>query len=77
MSVLSNAQVATLQRALANANHVLAKIEWLERMAEVNTSLRQRVSELRASREYQVSLATTGLEVDRQLGSAHANGKPA
>lgn len=75
--ILSNSQIATLQRALANSNHVLPKVEWLAAMAEINTALQQRVRELRAQREYQVSLATTGLEVDRQLSAKYANGKPA
>lgn len=68
MPVLTNAQVATLQRVLATANNVLPRIEMLEGVARVNTSLTQRVAELRAQREYLVQLATATLEIERQLG---------
>lgn len=67
MSVLTNAQVAALQRVLATCNQVLPRIEMLEALAAVNPDMRQRVAELRAQREYLVQLATTALEIDRQI----------
>jgi hypothetical protein len=42
----------------------------LDALAAVNPSLAQRAAEIRAQREYQVQLATTALEVDRQITNA-------
>lgn len=72
MPVLNNAQVATLQKALAAMNNVLPRIEMLEAMAQVNPHLQSRVKDLRAQREYLAQFAQTTLEVERQLGGSIA-----
>lgn len=68
MPVLTNAQVATLQRVLAITNNVLPRLEMLESLANINTAMRPRVHELRTQREYLAQLATAALEIERQLG---------
>lgn len=65
--VLSNAQVATLQRVLAVTNNVLPRLEMLEALANINVSMKPRVQELRAQREYLAQLATAALEIERQI----------
>lgn len=80
MGVLTNPQVATLQRILAITNEVLPKLELLEALAQINGSMAQRVKELRTNREYLVQLATAALEIDRQItpgtgGAAGGTGK--
>lgn len=67
MGMLTNPQVATLQRILAISNEVLPKLEMLESLAGINPNLLTRVRELRAQREYLVSLSTAALEIDRQI----------
>lgn len=64
--ILSNPQLATLQRVLAACNHALPRIEMLEQVGTINPQMRQRAEELRAQREYQVQLATMLLEINRQ-----------
>jgi hypothetical protein len=76
MPILTSAQVAAMQRALSAANQVLPRLEMLEQLAQVNPGLRQRVSELRAQREYLYQLAMTALELDRQVGSAPSYSPP-
>lgn len=65
--ILTNPQIATLQRVLAACNHVLPRIEMLEQLAAINPTIAQRAAELRAMREYQVQFATAALEIDRQI----------
>ena len=67
--ILTNTQIATLQRVKANCNQALPRIEMLEALAAVNPALKPRAEELRAMREYQLQFATTALELDRQLSS--------
>lgn len=67
--ILSNTQTATLQRILAACNNVLPRIEMLEALGAINPAIGNRVRELRTQREYQVQLANTTLEVDRQLSA--------
>lgn len=70
MPVLSNAQVATLQKVLAVTNNVLPRLEMLESLSKINISMGPRVQELRSQREYLAQLATAALEIERQLGTA-------
>lgn len=70
--VLTNQQIASLQRVISQCNHALPRIELLEALAAVNPVLKGRVNDLRTNREYQVQLANTALEVERQLSAANA-----
>ena len=65
--ILTAAQVATLQKVQAAANQVLPRIEFLEALAAVNPSLRERAKELRDRREYLTQLSTSALELNRQV----------
>lgn len=69
MPVLTNAQIATLQKTLAVTNNVLPRLEMLEALAQINMGMKPRVAELRAQREYLAQLATAALEIERQLGT--------
>lgn len=75
--VLTNQQIAHLQRVISQCNHGLPRIELLEALAAINPTLKARVNDLRTTREYQVSMSNTALEVERQLSQVHAHGKPA
>lgn len=70
--VLTASQIASLQRVISQCNHALPRIELLAALAEVNPMLKGRVNDLKTQREYQVTMANTALEVDRQLGSKDA-----
>lgn len=69
MPILSNAQVATLQKVLAVTNNVLPRLEMLEALANINVAMKARVQELRSQREYLAQLATAALEIERQVGT--------
>lgn len=66
--ILTTAQAATLRRVLSSCNNVLPKLEMLEALGASNPSIAQRARELRQQREYMCQLATTALEIDRQVG---------
>lgn len=74
MSILTNAQVATLQRVLSTTNHVLPRIEMLEALGQISPELRSRVGELRTQREYLKSLSDAALEINRQIAGAQVGG---
>jgi hypothetical protein len=67
MSVLTPAQRATLQKCLAACNQALPRIELLEGLGAHSPALMERARELRSRRDYLVNLATTALELDRQI----------
>lgn len=67
--ILTATQQATLQKVQASMNYVLPKIEFIEGLAAVNPALKERAKELRDRREYLTQLATTALELNRQLGN--------
>ena len=67
MPVLSATQTATLQKVLAACNNVLPRIEMLEQLGAHSPALLERARELRSRREYLVTLATSALELNRQI----------
>jgi len=67
MNVLTPAQRATLQKVLAACNQALPRIEMLEGIGAHSPALMERARELRSRREYLVNIATTALELDRQI----------
>lgn len=66
--ILTAAQLTTLQKVQAAMNQVLPKIEFLEALAQSNPAIRDRAKELRERREYLTQLATSALELNRQMG---------
>lgn len=66
--ILTATQISTLQKVQAAANQVLPKVEFLEALAASNPAIRERAKEMRDRREYLAQLATTALELNRQLG---------
>lgn len=66
--ILTATQMATLQKVQAAMNHVLPRIEMLEALGQHSPALMERAKELRSRREYLTNLATTALELNRQLG---------
>jgi hypothetical protein len=68
--ILTAPQVATLKRALAAANQALPRIEMLEQLGQHSSGIRAAAQELRTKREYIVQLATSTLEIDRQIGGS-------
>lgn len=66
--ILTAAQQTTLQKVQAATNQVLPKIEFLEALAQSSPALQQRAKELRDRREYLAQLATSALELNRQMG---------
>lgn len=67
--ILTRAQIAAFEKAIAVANNILPRIELLAAMARVNPALEARVQEFRAKRDYLYALAEAALEFDRQLGA--------
>lgn len=66
--ILTNAQVSTLQKVQALCNQALPRIEFLESLAQTHPAIRERVQELRTRRDYLANLATSALELNRQIG---------
>jgi hypothetical protein len=67
MMILTKPQIATLEKAVATANNVLPRIEFLEALSRSSPLLAERVQELRAKRDYLHQLATSALDLNRQL----------
>lgn len=67
--ILTKPQIGTLEKAVATANNVLPRIEYLEALAKSSPLLAERVQELRAKRDYLHQLATSALDLNRQLAS--------
>jgi len=70
MNVLTAAQRATLQKVLAACNQALPRIEMLEGIGAHSPALMERARELRSRRDYLVNIATTALELDRQISGS-------
>lgn len=72
--VLTHPQRATLQKVLAQMNHVLPKIQLLTSVGAGNAALASRAAELEGRRNYLHSLATSALEFERQMAEADQGG---
>lgn len=68
--ILTRAQISNFEKAIAQANTVLPKLELLEKLAASNPGLAARVTDLRTKRDYLYQLAESALEFNNQISAA-------
>jgi len=68
--ILTPAQVRTLEKCLACVNNNLAKVEYLEAVAEVYPMIKQQVEELRTRIDYLKALSETGLAMHTAMSTS-------
>lgn len=72
--ILTRAQIAAFEKAIATANQILPRIEFLAALARLNPQIQQRVDELRAKRDYLYAISEAALEFERQMNYPQTGG---